>query len=143
MEDPRTKYDDNYNPMRYENEKDLEQLPLSARSNSSKQSRFHMSEMEAMPIGESEPMNYGASDDEAPLSARSRFTTASNVTTITSKSKRREHKLGCEYTYHLNLFLKKAPQNFVSNSQYIARYESNYFITKHILAKFRSPYFCC
>jgi len=31
----------------------------------------------------------------------------------------------------------------VSNSQYIASYESNYFITKHILAKFRSPYFCC
>nr|XP_016940457.1 uncharacterized protein LOC108017818 [Drosophila suzukii] len=107
MEDPRTKYDDNYNPMRYENEKDLEQLPLSARSNSSKQSRFHMSEMEAMPIGETEPMNYGASDDEAPLSARSRFTTASNVTTITSKSKRREHKLGSRDEVRLPRYLEK------------------------------------
>lgn len=83
--------------MQYENEEDLEQLPLSARSNSSKQSRFNMSEMEAMPMTEAEPANYGASDDEAPLSARSRFTTASNVTTISSKSKRREHKLGCEF----------------------------------------------
>ncbi|XP_017002338.3 uncharacterized protein [Drosophila takahashii] len=107
MEDTRTKYEDNYNPMRYEDEKDLEQLPLSARSNGSKQSRFHMSEMEAMPMAETEPINYGGSDDEAPLSARSRFTTASNVTTITSKSKRREHKLGSRDEVRLPRYLEK------------------------------------
>lgn len=50
-----------------------------------------------MPIPETEPNNFGGSDEEGQLSARSRFTTASNVTTITNKSKRREHKLGCEY----------------------------------------------
>ncbi|XP_044317918.1 uncharacterized protein LOC108041263 [Drosophila rhopaloa] len=101
IEEPRKKYEDNYRPMQYENEEELEQLPLSARSNTSKQSRFHMSEMEA------EPINYGASDDEAPLSARSRFTTASNVTTITSKSKRREHKLGSLDEVRLPRYLEK------------------------------------
>ncbi|KAI8037302.1 uncharacterized protein LOC128255750 [Drosophila gunungcola] len=101
IEAPLTKYEDNRRPMQYENEEELEQLPLSARSNSSKQSRFHMSELEA------EPINYGASDDEAPLSARSRFTTASNVTTITSKSKRREHKLGSRDEVRLPRYLEK------------------------------------
>ncbi|EDV59689.1 uncharacterized protein LOC6542980 [Drosophila erecta] len=107
MEEPGTNYRENYKPMRYENEEELEQLPLSARSNSSKQSRFHMSEAEAMPMTEVEPTNYGASDDEAPLSARSRFTTASNVTTITSKSKRREHKLGSRDEVRLPRYLEK------------------------------------
>ncbi|XP_017049955.1 uncharacterized protein LOC108094034 [Drosophila ficusphila] len=107
IEEPRTKYEDTDRPFRYENEEELEQLPLSARSNSSKQSRFHMSEMEAMPMTETEPINYGASDDEAPLSARSRFTTASNVTNITSKSKRREHKLGSRDEVRLPRYLEK------------------------------------
>ncbi|XP_033154615.1 uncharacterized protein LOC117137333 [Drosophila mauritiana] len=107
LEESGTKYGENYKPMRYENEEDLEQLPLSARSNSSKQSRFNMSEMEAMPMTEAEPANYGVSDDEAPLSARSRFTTASNVTTISSKSKRREHKLGSRDEVRLPRYLEK------------------------------------
>ncbi|EDX06012.1 uncharacterized protein LOC6733370 [Drosophila simulans] len=107
LEESATKYGENYKPMRYENEEDLEQLPLSARSNSSKKSRFNMSEMEAMPMTEAEPANYGASDDEAPLSARSRFTTASNVTTISSKSKRREHKLGSRDEVRLPRYLEK------------------------------------
>lgn len=107
LEESGAKYGENYKPMQYENEEDLEQLPLSARSNSSKQSRFNMSEMEAMPMTEAEPANYGASDDEAPLSARSRFTTASNVTTISSKSKRREHKLGSRDEVRLPRYLEK------------------------------------
>ncbi|EDW46758.1 uncharacterized protein LOC6607997 [Drosophila sechellia] len=107
LEESGTKYGENYKPMRYENEEDLEQLPLSARSNSSKQSRFNMSEVEAMPMTEAAPANYGASDDEAPLSARSRFTTASNVTTISSKSKRREHKLGSRDEVRLPRYLEK------------------------------------
>ncbi|XP_043649363.1 uncharacterized protein LOC122617529 [Drosophila teissieri] len=107
MEESGTKYGENYKPMQYENEEDLEQLPLSARSSSSKHSRFHMTEMEAMPMTVAEPTNYGASDDEAPLSARSRFTTASNVTTITSKSKRREHKLGSRDEVRLPRYLEK------------------------------------
>ncbi|XP_017079293.1 uncharacterized protein LOC108113256 [Drosophila eugracilis] len=109
MEDPGLKYEINYRPERYDNEEDLEQLPLSARSNTSKHSRFQVPELEAIPMTEAEPLNYGAcaSDDEAPLSARSRFTTASNVTTITSKSKRRDHELGSRDNVRLPRYLEK------------------------------------
>ncbi|KAH8304232.1 hypothetical protein KR059_004493 [Drosophila kikkawai] len=105
MEDTRSKIEDNYRQLQYEDEEELEQLPLSARSSSSKHSRFHMSEAEAMP--EAEPKNFLGSDDEGPLSARSRFTTASNVTTITNKSKRREHKLGSRDEVRLPRYLEK------------------------------------
>ncbi|KAH8253978.1 hypothetical protein KR032_007892 [Drosophila birchii] len=106
MEDTRSKIEDNYRPMGYGDEEELEQLPLSARSNSSKHSRFHMSEAEGMALPDTEPKNYG-SDEEGPLSARSRFTTASNVTTITNKSKRREHKLGSRDEVRLPRYLEK------------------------------------
>ncbi|KAH8237410.1 hypothetical protein KR038_011267 [Drosophila bunnanda] len=102
-----SRIDDNYKQLHYEDEEELQQLPLSARSNSSKHSRFHMSEAEAMPIPENEPKNFGGSDEEGPLSARSRFTTASNVTTITNKSKRREHKLGSRDEVRLPRYLEK------------------------------------
>ncbi|KAH8285129.1 hypothetical protein KR054_005363 [Drosophila jambulina] len=107
LEETRSKIEDNYRQLHYEDEEELEQLPLSDRSNSSKQSRFHMSEAEAMPIPENEPKNFGGSDEEGPLSARSRFTTASNVTTITNKSKRREHKLGSRDEVRLPRYLEK------------------------------------
>ncbi|KAH8389909.1 hypothetical protein KR200_003808 [Drosophila serrata] len=107
IEDTRSKIEDNYKQLHYEDEEELQQLPLSARSNSSKNSRFHMSEVEALPMLENEPKNFGGSDEEGPLSARSRFTTASNVTTITNKSKRREHKLGSRDEVRLPRYLEK------------------------------------
>ncbi|KAH8331404.1 hypothetical protein KR074_002683 [Drosophila pseudoananassae] len=92
----------------YDNEQQMEQLPLSGRSNGSKDNRFQMSEaLETMPMPQVDPREEGGSDDEAPLSARSRVTMASNVTTTTTKSKRREHKLGSRDELRLPKYLEK------------------------------------
>lgn len=102
-EDSRQKYgEDNrrfgYDGYDNEQEMELEQLPLSGRSNGSSDNRFQMAEaLETMPMPQVDPKEEGGSDEEAPLSARSRVTMASNVTTTTTKSKRREHKMGCKY----------------------------------------------
>lgn len=70
-----------------EGQYDEEGQPLSARS---KFSLLNIDDNdEIMPLQDNE-------DEEAPLSARSRNTIASNATT---KSKRREHKLGCKYDW--------------------------------------------
>ncbi|KAH8271506.1 hypothetical protein KR018_002199 [Drosophila ironensis] len=102
---PRQHYEDDYGQGAYaQNEEDLEQLPLSGRSNNSNHGRFQMSEaLETMPLNEEalEP------EEEAPLSARSRYTMASNVTNITTKSKRKEHKLGSRDELRLPKYLEK------------------------------------
>ncbi|KAH8373114.1 hypothetical protein KR009_012123 [Drosophila setifemur] len=109
FKDPRSKYEDNYSQMRYEdNGEELEQLPLSARSATSKRSRFQMCDaLENMQMREVDPRINSASDEEAPLSVRSRFTTASSVSTNTTKSKRREHKLGSRDEVRLPRYLEK------------------------------------
>lgn len=69
---------------------DEEGQPLSARSKFSLLNIDDNDEFMALPDNE---------EEEAPLSGRSRATIASNATT---KSKRREHKLGCEYDRETN-----------------------------------------
>ncbi|EDV36440.1 uncharacterized protein Dana_GF12958 [Drosophila ananassae] len=110
-EDSRQKYGEDNRRFAYDgydNEQELEQLPLSGRSNGSSDNRFQMAEgLETMPMPQVDPREEGGSDEEAPLSARSRVTMASNVTTTTTKSKRREHKMGSRDEVRLPKYLEK------------------------------------
>lgn len=87
-------YDENYD--QYNDE--VEQ-PLSARSNEfAKQRALDIDDNETMPLPEIENIGFENTDEEAPLSGRSRETIATEASNMTIKSKRRsEYKLGCEY----------------------------------------------
>ncbi|XP_064552098.1 uncharacterized protein LOC135437927 [Drosophila montana] len=95
---PDLDYDDNYGS--YSQFNDDEQ-PLSARS---KHSLLDIDDNETMPMPEMENLGLDHTDEEAPLSARSRETIASNATT---KSKRREYKLGSRDDLRLPRYLEK------------------------------------
>lgn len=84
-------YDDNYGNY---NQYDDDDQPLSDRS---KHSRINIDDNEAMPMPHLNNLPMDNTDDEGPLSARSRGTIGSMASNATSKSKRIEHKLGCEY----------------------------------------------
>ncbi|XP_022228938.2 uncharacterized protein LOC111078527 [Drosophila obscura] len=89
------KYDNSYN--RYDND-DLQ----SPRTNGKQHSRFN--------LADDDLKTEVASDDEAPLSARSRFTVAtveSNASSTSIISKRREHKLGSRDEVRLPRYLEK------------------------------------
>ncbi|EDW74605.1 uncharacterized protein Dwil_GK21321 [Drosophila willistoni] len=92
--------DNNY---RYHDDDD-DQLPLSPRSSSSNK------HLNLYPMDELETINHLDVDDAQPLSARSRATitsSVSNITTITNKSRRREHKLGARDDVRLPRYLEK------------------------------------
>ncbi|XP_017150116.2 uncharacterized protein LOC108160555 [Drosophila miranda] len=97
------KYDNNYrrSSNRYDNNENEHLQP----------SRFNMNELNAMiPLPDVDLRTEVASDEEAPLSARSRFTVAtisSNASTTSITSKRREHKLGSRDELRLPRYLEK------------------------------------
>ncbi|KAH8418342.1 hypothetical protein KR222_000892 [Zaprionus bogoriensis] len=95
-------YDDNYRGYGQYEEEDQ---ALSPRSN---QGLIDIDDNEIMPLPDD---NAAAADDdedeEAPLSARSRATIASTASNATTKSKRREHKLGSRDDLRLPRYLEK------------------------------------
>ncbi|XP_030559791.1 uncharacterized protein LOC115761910 [Drosophila novamexicana] len=99
--DPDLDYDDNYGS--YSQYHDDEQ-PLSARS---KHSLLDIDDNETMPMPEMENVGPDNTDEEAPLSARSRETIATVASNATTKSKRREHKLGSRDDLRLPRYLEK------------------------------------
>ncbi|EDW00948.1 uncharacterized protein LOC6560429 [Drosophila grimshawi] len=103
--DPRQHYDNNYGS--YSQYNDDDEQPLSAYSNEQlKRSAYNMDDNEMMPLPEMENLatDNMVDDEEAPLSARSRDTIATNAT---SKSKRRDYKLGSRDDLRLPRYLEK------------------------------------
>ncbi|XP_034477836.1 uncharacterized protein LOC117784256 [Drosophila innubila] len=94
-------YDENYGNY---NQYDDNDQPLSDRS---KHSRLNMDDNEAMPMPHVNSLPIDNSDDEAPLSARSRATVGSMASNVTTKSKRGEHKLGSRDDLRLPRYLEK------------------------------------
>ncbi|KAM8712116.1 hypothetical protein ACLKA7_012612 [Drosophila subpalustris] len=94
-------YNDNYGNY---NQYDDEDQPLSARS---KQSLLDIDDNEAMPMPNLNNMPIDNTEEEAPLSARSRGTIHSMASNVTTKSKRREHKLGSRDDLRLPRYLEK------------------------------------
>ncbi|KAH8371715.1 hypothetical protein KR093_008629 [Drosophila rubida] len=81
--------------------------PLSGRSNS-KYNQLNIDDNDGiMPMPELHNLSIDNNDEEAPLSGRSRATIGSMASTATTKSKRREHKLGSRDDLRLPRYLEK------------------------------------
>ncbi|KAH8393436.1 hypothetical protein KR215_011424 [Drosophila sulfurigaster] len=100
-------YDANCRGMGY-GQYDEDDQPLSGRSNA-KYNRLNIDDNEAiMPMPELHNLALDNNDnEELPLSGRSRATIGSMASTATTKSKRREHKLGSRDDLRLPRYLEK------------------------------------
>ncbi|XP_034120194.1 uncharacterized protein LOC117578677 [Drosophila guanche] len=107
MGEPSNKYDNGYRRSnRYDNneEEDL----LSPRTNGKQQNRFNVNEFNTMLLAPDDGVKTEVtSDEEAPLSARSRYTVATVESNASITSKRREHKLGSRDELRLPRYLEK------------------------------------
>ncbi|KAH8299753.1 hypothetical protein KR044_005476 [Drosophila immigrans] len=104
LNDGRNLADDDYDAYGQYEEDDL---PLSGRSNANYNELIIEDNDAEMPMPELHNLALDNNDEDALLSGRSRATIGSMASTVTTKSKRREHKLGSRDDLRLPRYLEK------------------------------------